>query len=194
MLKKPLAAKAEPVPYRFTVKEWHRLGEAGLFEESDRVELLDGEIIIMSPMGNRHAFAVVNLIDLFGENNRRRFLVAAGNPVEADNHSEPLPDLMLLPRSHKNAKRHPISREVNLIVEVAESSLTHDRGRKLRKYAKTGVPEYWIVNLKQDVLEVYRAAKGEEYLDQTVAKIGDTISPQGFPDIAVAVSEIIPPR
>ena len=194
MTRKPLAAKAEPTPYRFTVKEWNRLGEAGLFDEHDRVELLDGEIIIMSPIGSRHAAAVYNLTDLFGELNRRRYLVGVGNPVEADNHSEPLPDFMLLPRSQKTAKRHPFTRDTHLIVEIADSSLRHDRGRKLQKYARTGVPEYWIVNLKQDVIEVYRSPKGEEFLDQTIAKAGETISPQAFPDVPVAVNDIIPPR
>ncbi len=194
MLRKPLVAKAEPVPYRFTVKEWHRLGDSGLFDESDRVELLDGEIIIMSPIGNRHAAALANLNEILVELSKRRYLVWPGNPVEADNFSEPLPDLTITPRSQKNARRHPYSHDTHLIVEIADSSLKHDRERKLPKYAKTGVPEYWIVNLKQDVIEVYRSPKSKDYLQQTIAKAGDKIAPLAFPDVVVKVADIIPPR
>lgn len=191
MLRKPLAANSEPVPYRFTVKEWHCLGEAGLFDEKDRVELLDGEIIIMSPVGGRHAATVFNLIDLFGERNRRRYLVGAGNPIEADHYSEPLPDFVLVPRVQKIAKRHPATRDAYLVVEVSDTSLAHDRGRK---YAKSGVVEYWIVNLKHDTIEVYRSPKGEVYREQSVAKAEDKIAPAALPDVELPVEEIIPPR
>jgi Uma2 family endonuclease len=194
MVQQTSSIQEEPAPYRFTVKEWHRLGEEGFFDDDQRVELLDGEIIVMSPIGNRHASAAYNLTDFFGERNQRRYLVGVGNPIEADNFSEPLPDFMLLPRSQKTARRHPLTHEAFLIVEISDSSLTHDHGRKLRKYARTGVPEYWIVNLQQDVIEIYRSPQGEEYLDRTVAKGDDMVAPQTFPDTAVAVSEIIPPR
>lgn len=184
----------EPAPYRFSVREWHRLGDEGFFEEDQRVELLDGEIIVMSPIGSRHASAACNLIDFFGERNQRRYLIAVGNPIEADNYSEPVPDFTLLPRSQKTAKRHPFSKEAFLVLEVSDSSLSHDRGRKLRKYAKTGVPEYWIVNLQQDVIEIFRSPQGEEYLERSVAKGDDVIAPLAFPDTAVAAGEIIPLR
>jgi Uma2 family endonuclease len=186
--------REEPAPYRFTVKEWHRLGETGALDEEKRLELLDGEIIAMSPIGNRHAVATGNLVEFFVENSRRRYFVSPGNPIEADQYSEPVPDLMLLPRSQKTAKRHPLTNEAFLVVEVSDSSLAHDRGRKLRKYARSGVMEYWIVNLQKDVIEVYRSPRGDEYLDCTVAKDGDSIAVQAFPDTAVLVSEIIPPR
>jgi Uma2 family endonuclease len=194
MLRKPLAAKDEPVPYRFSVKDWHRLGESGLFEPRDRVELLDGEIIIMSPIGGRHAWCVTFLTELFVEQNRRRYFLWPGNPVEADTYSEPLPDLTLVPRTQKNAKRHPRTREALLIVEVADSSLAHDRNRKLHKYAQAGVREYWIVNLKQDVVEIYRSPKGQDYLHQSIAKAGDDVAPQAFPDLKLPVNDIIPRR
>lgn len=194
MLRKPLATQDEPVPYRFTVKDWHRLGESGLFEPRDRVELLDGEIIIMSPIGSRHAWCVTYLTELFVEQNRRRYFLWPGNPVEADNYSEPLPDLTLVPRTQKNAKRHPRTREALLIVEVADTSLSQDRKRKLHKYAAAGVREYWIVNLKQDVVEIYRSPKGQDYLQQSIAKAGDNVAPQAFPDLKLAVDDIIPAR
>lgn len=194
MLPKQTSIQEEPAPYRFSVKEWNRLGEAGFYTDQGGVELLDGEIISMSPEGNRHASAVDNLNDFFGERNGRRYLIRIGSPVEADDLSEPLPDFTLLPRSQKNAMRHPFTRDTLLLVEVSDTTLAFDRSRKLHKYARSGVQEYWIVNLKQDVVEVYRSPSDGEYLDQTVAKIGDTIAPAAFPDTAVAVGEIIPPR
>jgi Uma2 family endonuclease len=184
----------EPSPYRFTVQEWHRLGETGVFDEEKRLELLDGEIITMSPIGNRHAAATCNLIEFFSENNRRRYLVSPGNPIEADQFSEPVPDLMLLPRSQKTAGRHPLTNEAFLVVEISDSTLAYDRGRKLRKYAKSGVREYWIVNLQKDVVEVYRLPQGEKYLDCAVVRGGESVAPQAFRDTAVPVNEIIPAR
>ncbi|MDQ3624679.1 MAG: Uma2 family endonuclease [Verrucomicrobiota bacterium] len=194
MLKNPLCAVREPEPYRFTVEEWHKLGEAGIFAEDDRVELLDGEIILMSPIGSRHAAAMANLTEVMVEKSRRRYLVAPGNPVEADRHSEPVPDLMLLPRSCHNARRHPLTKDIHLIIEIADSSLGHDRRRKLKKYARTGAPEYWIVNLRQDVIEVYRGPHEDTYLEQLTFAAGQKVNPQAFPDVEVAVDEIIPPR
>lgn len=117
-----------------------------------------------------------------------------GNPVEADNYSEPLPDVMLVSRAQKTAKRHPFARDAYLIVEIADTTIAYDRGRKLRKYAEAGVSEYWIVNLKENVIELYRSPKGGAYLEQTIAKAGDVVAPQAFPDVVVEVNEIIPPR
>ncbi len=194
MLKQPLAAESEPEPYRFTVEEWHRLGEAGIFHEDDRVELLDGEIIIMSPIGSRHALAFALLNEELGEQNRRRFFIWPGNPVEADNRSEPLPDLTLVPRSHRTSRRHPFSQDAFLIVEISDSSLAYDRTRKLGKYATTGVREYWIVNLKDDVIEVHREPVEGQYAQVTRHGPGETISPLAFPDVLIPVAEIIPAR
>jgi Uma2 family endonuclease len=194
MLHHPLVAKSEPEPFRFNVEDWHRLGEAGIFHEDDRVELLDGEIIIMSPIGNRHTWALTNLNELFSEQNRRRYFVWTGNPVEADRRSEPLPDIALIPRSLKGSRQHPLTNQVHLIVEISDSSLTYDRGRKLHKYASSGTPEYWIVNLQDDVIEVHRQPVSDTFAQITTHSGGDTITPLAFPDVSIPVAEIIPLR
>ena len=194
MLHEPPAASVEPEPYRFSVEEWHRLGEIGMFDEGGRVELLDGEIIIMSPIGDRHAWALTNLNELFSEENHRRYYVWVNNPVEADKRSEPLPDLALIPRSLKAARRHPFTQQVHLIVEISDSSLRYDRGRKLHKYASTGAPEYWIVNLQDDVIEVHREPGGDSFSQISTHGLGETISPLAFPDVTIPVAEIIPAR
>lgn len=194
MLKQPPAAKSEPEPYRFTVEEWHRLGEAGFYTDDPRVELLDGEIIHMSPTGNRHALAFAFLNDRLADFKKGRFLIWPGNPVEADNRSEPLPDLTLVSRSHGTTGRHPLSRDVFLIVEISDTTLSYDRGRKLRKYAATGVREYWIVNLKDDTIEVHRKPAGDQFEKRTIHKAGESVSPLAFPDVTIAVADIIPAR
>jgi Uma2 family endonuclease len=194
MLKQPLAADSEPVPYRFSVEDWHRLGEAGIFDKGDRVELLDGEIIIMSPIGDRHAWACTLLGELFVEQGRRRYVTWQNLPVEADPHSEPQPDLALLPRHLREARRLPLSQETHLVVEVADSSLRHDRLRKLRKYAVSGVPEYWIVNLVDDQIEVFRQPKGDDYAEKLVFTSGQKVGPLAFSDVVIEVAEVIPAR
>lgn len=170
------------------------MGEAGLFSERARVELLDGEIINMSPIGRRHWQAQTNLTELLIEQSRRRYLVGPESPVEADEHSELEPDVIVAPRSCKTAKRLPYTHQAHLIIEISDSTLRYDRGRKLRKYASTGVPEYWIVNLQADVIEVHREPVGDSFSQVSTHALGEAISPLAFPDVVIPVGEIIPAR
>lgn len=182
-----------PSPYRFSVEEFHKLGEAGIFHPRDRVELLDGEIIVMSPIGIRHVQAVSWIIECLVEQARRRYLVSPGNPVWLHEHSEPQPDIMLVPRVRK-MERHPRPEDVFLLVEVSDSSLAYDRERKLTAYAKAGVREYWIVNLQQDILEVFRQPSDGKYQVALTFTAGQTLSPLAFEDVTVPVADIIPSR
>src|SRR5712691_10467822 len=93
--------QTQPCRYRFSVEEFHKLGEVGIFHPWDRVELLDGEIIVMSPIGLRHVQAVSWMIECLGDQRRQRYMVSPGNPVWLDEHSEPQPDMMLVPRVRK---------------------------------------------------------------------------------------------
>ena len=184
---------AQPQPYRFSVEEYYKLGEAGIFHPRDRVELLDGEILIMSPIGLRHVWAVTWIIDWFGDHRRGRYSISPGNPVFLNDYSEPQPDIMLVPRAGKKLhKSRP--KEVFLLVEVSDSSLAFDLGRKRKAYAEAGVREYWIVNLEEDVLEVFREPEGGRYAVALRFGLGESVSPLAFEDLAVPVAEIIPPR
>jgi len=183
----------QPHPYRFSVEEYHHLWETGFFKPEDRVELLDGEIIIMSPVGLRHVQAGNWIVECLVEQARRRYMVSPGNPVWLHAHSEPQPDMMLVPRVRK-LERHPRPEDVFLLVEVSDSSLAYDRVRKLTAYAKAGVREYWIVNLQEDVVEVFREPSDGSFGVTFQVRQGQTLSPLAFPDVTVLAADIIPPR
>jgi Uma2 family endonuclease len=185
--------QTQPCPYRFSVQEFHKLGEVGIFRPWDRVELLDGEIIVLSPIGIRHVQAVSWINECLVEQARRRYLVSPGNPVWLDEHSEPQPDMMLVPRVRK-MEHHPRPGDVFLLVEVSDSSLAYDRERKLAAYATAGIREYWIVNLQQDSLEVFRQPADGKYQVALTFTAGQTLSPLAFEDVTVPVADIIPSR
>jgi Uma2 family endonuclease len=177
--------------YRFTVEEYHKLGEVGIFDEDDRVELLDGEIILMSPVGYRHAKAVRRLNNGLVPHSRRRFQVDVQNPVIVSDDSEPQPDLLLLDPAVDAYEGLPEARHVYLVIEVADATLRYDRGRKLKAYARAGIRELWIVNLREDVIEVYRDPAGEAYRTTRVARGSERVAPAAFPDVKVTVGKIV---
>ncbi len=183
----------------FTSEEYHAMGKAGILGHQERVELLEGEIIVMSPIGNRHALCVLWLTEAFYESGRLsgRAHIQTQNPVAASSISEPQPDLMLLAYRedrYGSLFSHPRPQDVLLIVEVADSSLSYDRNRKLRHYAEVGIPEVWIANLRDDRIESHTEPSPEGYLVSHIYERGDTISPTAFPDLKIEVNDIIPPR
>ena len=183
----------QPQPYRFSVEEYHKLGEAGILQPRDRVELLDGEILIMSPIGLRHVWAVTWVTEWFNDRRKERYAVSPGNPVFLHEFSEPQPDIMLVPRAGKTLQK-TTAEDVFLLIEVSDSSLSFDRTRKLKAYAAARVREYWIVNLEEDVVEVFRQPKGAKYAMKSRFGLGESVSPLAFGDIVVPVAEMIPPR
>jgi Uma2 family endonuclease len=180
--------------YKFTAEEFYRLYETGLLDAKDRIELLNGELIVMHAIGYRHAQAVTNLTSEFGEQARRRYMISPQNPVELERYSAPQPDLVLVPTSRRHARRHPTPDEVFLIIEVADSSLRYDREDKQRAYAATGIREFWLLNLEDDVLEIYRQPEGPAYREHLTVADDGTAAPLAFPDVTIAVAEILPPR
>jgi len=147
------------VRHRFTAEEYRKMGEAGIFSEDDRVELIDGEVVEMTPIGWRHALCVTRLTTLLaGSANEQAMLgrhygVSVQNPIALRRHEEPQPDLALVEGSPSG--RLPGPAEVALVVEVADTSLAHDRERKLPLYAEVGIPEAWLVDLNAETIEVY---------------------------------------
>jgi Uma2 family endonuclease len=146
----------------------------------------------MHAIGKRHAQAVCNLNMDFAEHARRRFMVSPQNPVWLDEMSEPEPDIVLVPWRRKAGESHPQPSDVFLIVEVADSSLRYDRRDKMRAYARVGIREFWILNLEENVMEVFRTPTGESYADTARVEAGETLSPLAFPDVALSIDEIIP--
>lgn len=176
-----------------SVEEYHRMAEAGIFSEDERVELLDGVLISMPPIGPGHAYAVRYLNNVLTRD-LRDCIVDVQNPLHLGPRSEPQPDIMLLPMPYtRYAARLPAPDDALLIVEVAETSLSYDRGPKLKAYARSGVLELWIVDLVNRRIEIYRDPAGDGYREHRVACPGEHVSPSAFSDERLAVTDILPP-
>jgi len=178
--------------YRFTVDQYHQMAEVGIFSSECRVELIDGEIFEMAPVGPWHSGVVNRLTHRFVIALGDRGVVHVQNPVGLDPRSEPQPDVMLLrARADFYGTAHPGPQHALLLVEVADTSLAHDRGRKLPLYARAGVAEVWIVNRDADAVEVYRSPSREAYREQDRRRRGEEIAPAAFPDIRLSVGDIL---
>ena len=176
---------------RFTAEEYHRMGQVGILGEDDRLELLEGEIVEMAPIGSRHQATVNRLNELFLRVVTDRAIVSVQGPVRLDENSEPQPDIILL-RRHPDfyATAHPGPEDVLLLVEVSDSSIEYDREVKLPLYARHGIPEVWIVDLEKEPIEVYRDPTVEGYRGVSQPGRGQTLSPQHFPMLDLAVDEV----
>ena len=182
---------AVPVPRRlFTVDEYYRMAEAGIFKPGERVELLDGEIVPMNPIGSSHAWCVKRLTDIFVSGLGNRFILSIQDPIHLDEHAEPEPDVAIVRRIAPQ-DRHPGPADTLLVVEVADSSIRVDRGRKRAMYARAGIPEYWIVDLAADRIEVYRQPGKRGYRSTALLARGDTVSPLCAPDLNVEVAAVL---
>jgi len=178
--------------HRFTVADYYRMAETGVLKPDARVELLDGKIIDMSPIGPFHGSITKYLIQQFTAAAKKRWITAVQDPVRLDDHSEPQPDLMLLkPVTDFYRKRHPQPEDVFLLVEVSDTTLTTDREDKIPAYGHAGIGEVWIVNLADLVIEVYREPNFTGYGSKTILRAGEKVSPQAFPDVMVDVAELL---
>jgi Uma2 family endonuclease len=175
----------------FSVDEYHRLPQAGVLREQERLELINGEILTMTPIGSYHASRVNRLTRVFTRIFGDRVIVQVQNPVKIDNYSEPEPDLALLkPQADFYAARLPEPPDVLLIVEVADTSLAYDRDVKLPLYAKQGIPEAWLVNLPNNCVEVFAEPSPQGYELHRIFRKGMVTSPT-LPDLQVALTEIL---
>ncbi len=176
----------------FTVAEYHRMAEAGILQEDDRVELIEGEIVAMNPIGSRHAAAVDRLTRLLTQAAGERAIVRVQSPVQLGERSEPQPDLALLkPRPDFYAGAHPGAEDVLLLVEVADASADYDRQVKLPLYARAGVPEAWLVDLDGQAVEVLRHPSAHGYATTERVGRGQSLPVPGLPDARLAVDLIL---
>ena len=168
------------------------MAETGVLRPDARVELLNGEIIDMSPIGPFHGSITKFLNQFFSSAAKGRWLMAVQDPVRLDDYSEPQPDLMLLkPASDFYRQRHPQPEDVFLLIEVSDSTLGADQVEKLPAYGRAGVVEVWIVNLNGATIEVYREPHFTGYGSKTILRAGDTVAPLAFPDAAMDVVELL---
>jgi len=185
--------KGHGTPRRFTVDDYYKMAEAGILSHDERVELVNGEIVEMSPIGKRHRSSVYALGHLLSLQLGDRAIVGVQNAVLLDNCREFQPDVTILNSSDDFYLSNPPGPDdVLLLVEVSDSSLTYDRDVKLSLYAGAGIPEFWIVNIPDGVVEVYTEPSDDGYQSRRVFSVEDNVSPSAFPDISLSVSRIVP--
>ena len=180
-------------PYRFTVAQYLAMGETGILKKEDRVELIDGVIVEMAAMGNHHLATVDLFTRMMVQAVGTRAIVRVQGSIDLNEHSRPEPDLTLL-RERADFYRSEAAgpEDVLLLIEVSDSSVNYDRNEKLALYARAGIPEVWITVLPERVIEAHAEPVGGRYTQMRTYSPGGTIAPACFPDIALAVSEILP--
>lgn len=176
----------------FTVTEYLRMAEAGILHEDDRIELIEGEIIEMSPVGSRHVACVNRLTTWLNVQLGTRAIVSAQNPVHLSVFSEPEPDVAVFkPRSNFYADVLPTAADTLLTIEVGDSSLEYDRRDKLPLYAQSGIPEVWIVNLRDDSVSRYTQPSGGKYQKSRRFRRGETVEATIVTGIAIDVVPLV---
>jgi Uma2 family endonuclease len=172
--------------------EYEQMGRAGIFGDYTRLELLEGEIYEMSPIGSYHAACVDLLITLLTEWAQRKFIVRGQNPIRLNDFSEPQPDIALLRwRDDFYKQGHPKPDDVLLLIEVADSTVETDRSYKVPLYAKAGIAEVWLVNLPEEQVELIASPVNGAYQIATTCKRGDTAQSEVIKDLSLNVSDIL---
>jgi Uma2 family endonuclease len=185
-------ATAMVTTHRFTADEYQRMGEAGILLEDDRVELIEGEIVDMTPLGNKHKSAVNRLCELFVQRCSDRAIVQVQSSVRLNDYSEPEPDIVLLRRRDDFYARTTAGpADTFLVVEVADSSLALDKDVKAPLYARNGIPEYWLVDLEAETIIVFREPGTEGYASMVTLRGNEAVSPLAFPDAVIRPADVI---
>jgi len=189
-----MLASTAPSPRsrRIAVDDYYRMGEVGIFRPDERVELLNGRIVEMPPIGPRHSYAVAalnaKLTILLGD----RAITFCQGPVRLGRFSEPEPDIVVArgPRE-RYLDAHPAPADVLLVIEVSDATLRYDRGEKQKAYATAMIPEYWIVDLRHRRIDVYTDPNGNRYRTHTAVPRGHRLAPRAFPTDILDVEEIL---
>jgi Uma2 family endonuclease len=176
---------------RFNVDEYYRMADAGIFHPEERAELIDGEVLAVAQVSPRRASIMCRLGHLFSRFDER-FIVSIRHPLRLDEWNEPEPDFILLQLVDDfYAAGHPGPDDVFLAVEVSDSTLGFDREIKGPLYARTGVAEFWLVDLSGEAIEVHREPGSEGYAESKRLGRGESLAPLAFPDLDLAVDEIL---
>lgn len=186
------ATPVEVTRHRFTVADYERMGQVGIFSEDERLELVCGEIIQMSRIGERHAACVAFLTQLITLRLRLSALVWAQNPIVLDDYSEPQPDLAVLkPRGDNYSNSKPTPGDVLLVTEVSDTTLEYDRKVKIPLYAAVVIPEAWLVNIPEERIEVYSDPAGGEYRTARSYARGKRLQSHTLAPLRVSVSKVL---
>ena len=196
----PTKAPAQPAPKlecetrKFTVEEYYRMADVGILHPEERVELLQGAIISMPPIGPLHNSGVDRSNFQFGQSSVGRYIVRAQGAIRLNDNSEPEPDVALL-RFQEDfyATNQPTPEHILLVIEVSDSTLAYDRDVKVDLYAQAIIPETWIMNLVDDCIEAFTGPGPEGYANHAIYHRGDRIAPSTLPDVDFAVEDLLPP-
>ncbi len=182
----------ELMTYKFTAEQYQLMGKVGVFHPEARVELINGEIITMTPIGLKHAVTINRLTRFLVKNVDEAGIVSIQNSFRIPDYSEPEPDILILkPREDFYSGKFPLPEDILLIIEVADSSLRYDQTTKLSLYAEQNISEYWIANLERDILEIYRQPQNKTYLKQTLIDVPHIIfAPLAFPEMKMTLKVI----
>jgi Uma2 family endonuclease len=187
-----MAMSAPLRTHNFTVDEYHRMAEAGVFHEDDRVELIDGQVVQMTPIGPRHAFCVDRFTGRLSRLVGDSAIVRVQNPVMLGPRAEVEPDLTLLrPPFERYREVHPGPADVMLAIEVADTSLEYDRSVKIPLYATAGIPEVWLVDLPADRIQVYRNPAKGSYDKVTSVSPGEALTPLLLTGARLSVTDVL---
>ena len=179
---------------KWTVKEYHKLGEMGFFHPEERVELLSGNIIKMSAKGTAHTSATRRTASVLRDLLGNQAAISTQDPIALDDNSEPEPDIAAVRiEPFDYATHHPTPSEVYLIIEVADSSLTFDREIKAKAYARAGIADYWLLNVNERQLHVFREPTENGYQSEVILAETASISPSEFPAFSIAIQAMLPP-
>lgn len=176
----------------FSRTDYHCLAQTPIFREDDHIELIEGEIIDMAPLGSLHASIVTRITDIFYKQCRSQAIIRVQNPIRLGDFSEPEPDIALLrPCTDCYAQSHPSETDVLLLVEVADSSLRYDREVKIPLYARYGIPEVWLVNVANNNIEVFLEPSPQGYQKQFIAQPGQSLVPRSIESVSISVKPIL---
>ncbi len=187
-----VATATTPTRKKFTVEEYHQLGELGIIGPDERTELIDGDIMLMAPMGSGHVSCLIGLIEIFPKLLNDRASVVAQTPVRLNGRLEPEPDISILKRRGDRYRYQlPQPQDVYLLIEVSVTTAGYDRNEKSVLYSQAGIIELWIVDVKAELIEVYRNPGPNGYESIQQFRRGESISPLSFPDIEISVDDIL---
>lgn len=175
----------------FTVEEYYKMAEAGILTPESKVELINGEIIRMSPSKSEHANAINLLVRELIIAIQKKAMVSVQNPISVNEHSEPEPDIAILRQKQGKGYRshHPRPEDILLIIEVSDSSLNFDREVKMPLYAEAGIPEYWIINLQDQQVEIYKNLVRGQYSNRRILFAEDQLTLEAF-DWSLPITEL----
>jgi Uma2 family endonuclease len=193
MMRSDLVSPVQPQPrrLRFSVDDYYKMIEMGMIEDYEKSEIIDGEMVPKMSIGDRHAWIVDFLTRYFILTLPKTIFVRIQNPLRLSEFDEPEPDIVLTDLTKYDGKRHPRPAETLLVIEVAEASLRYDRNNKLSLYALAEIPEVWIVNIPNNLIEVHQDPSDGIYQKTNIFRAGDTVASSMLPDLTLSADEVL---